>query len=121
MGSSPSSHDVNAECAERIAVVIQNSILSSQSPFVVKVEGVLRTHFARHGAQVYQLTFATDAACLQSTQECQCALGPWAQTTVYVSVQSAATSRAPLRVSSPATENASETGSRDLPGTIAPE
>ena len=60
MGSSPSIHDVNAESAEHIAVVIQISIL----------EDVLWTHFARHGAQVYQLIVATDDARLHSTQEC---------------------------------------------------
>ena len=38
MGSSPSNHDVNAECAERIAIVIQKRIFSNQSPFVVNVE-----------------------------------------------------------------------------------
>ena len=71
MGSSPSNHDVSAECAERIAIVIQKRIFSNQSPFFVKMESVLWTHFARHEAQVYQLTVTTDAACLHSTQECQ--------------------------------------------------
>ena len=71
MGSSPSNHDVNAECAERIAIVFQKRIFSNQSPFVVKMESVLWTHFARHEAQVYQLTVTTDAACLHSTQKCQ--------------------------------------------------
>ena len=42
MGSSPSIHDVNAESAEHIAVVIQISILSNQSLFVVNLEDVLR-------------------------------------------------------------------------------
>ena len=60
MGSSPSIHDVNAEYTERIAVVIQSSLLSSQSSFVVNLEDALRPHFARHGAQVYQLIAATD-------------------------------------------------------------
>jgi hypothetical protein len=41
MGSSPSIHDVNAERAERIAIVIQNRIFSNQSPFVEKMENVL--------------------------------------------------------------------------------
>ena len=41
MGSSPSIHDVNAERAERIAIVIQNRILSNPSPFVEKMENVL--------------------------------------------------------------------------------
>ena len=81
MGSSPSIHDVNAEYTERIAVVIQSSLLSSQSTFVVNLEDVLRTPFARHGAQVYQLIAATDAARLHSTQECQRALPLWVQTT----------------------------------------
>ena len=40
MGSSPSIHDVNAERAERIAIVIQNRIFSNQSPFVEKMENV---------------------------------------------------------------------------------
>ena len=71
MGSSPSIHDVNAESAEHIAVVIQISILSNQSLFVVNLEDVLRTHFARHGAQVYQLTVATDDARLHSHCEKQ--------------------------------------------------
>ena len=71
MGSSPFIHDVNAECAERIAIVIHTRIFSNQSSFVVKMEKVLWTHFARHEAQVYQLTVTTDAACLHSTQECQ--------------------------------------------------
>ena len=71
MGSSPSNHDVSAECAERIAIVIQTRIFSNQSSFVVKMEKVLWTHFARHEAQVYQLTVTTDAACLHSTQKCQ--------------------------------------------------
>ena len=70
MGSSPFIHDVNAESAEHIAVVIQISILSNQSLFVVNLEDVLWTHFARHGAQVYQLIVATDDARLHSTQEC---------------------------------------------------
>ena len=51
MGSSPSIHDVNAERAERIAIVIQNRIFSNQSPFVEKRENVLWTHFARMEAQ----------------------------------------------------------------------
>ena len=88
MGSSPSIHDVNAESAEHIAVVIQISILSNQSLFVVNLEDVLRTHFARHGAQVYQLIAATDAARLHSTQECQRALALWVQTTAYLGEQS---------------------------------
>ena len=71
MGSSPSNHDVSAECAERIAIVIQTRIFSNQSSFVVKMEKVLWTHFARHEAQVYQLTVTTNAACPHSTQECQ--------------------------------------------------
>ena len=62
MGSSPSIHDVNAERAERIAIVIQNRIFSNQSPFVEKMENVLWTHFARNEAQVHQLTVTTDAA-----------------------------------------------------------
>ena len=41
MGSSPSIHDVNAERAELIAIVIQNRIFSNQSPFVEKMENVL--------------------------------------------------------------------------------
>ena len=64
------SRDMNAESAEHIAVVIQSSILSSQSLFVVNLEDVLQPHFARHRAQVYQLIVATDAARLHSTQEC---------------------------------------------------
>ena len=80
MGSSPSIHDVNAESAEHIAVVIQSSVLSFQSTFVVNLEDVLRTHFARHGGQVYQLIAATDAARLHSTQECQRALALWVPT-----------------------------------------
>ena len=56
MGSSPSIHDVNAERAERIAIVIQNRIFSNQSPFVEKMENVFWTHFARNEAQVHQLT-----------------------------------------------------------------
>ena len=88
MGSSPSIHDVNAEYTERIEVVIQISIFSSQSTFVVNLEDVLRTHFARHGAQVYQLIAATDAARLHSTQECQRALALWVQTTAYLGEQS---------------------------------
>ena len=88
MGSSPSIHDVNAEYTERIAVVIQSSLLSSQSTFVVNLEDVLRTHFARHGAQVYQLIAATDAARLHSTQECQRALPLWVQTTAFLGEQS---------------------------------
>lgn len=71
MGSSPSNHDVNDECTERIAIVMQNSIFSYQSPFVVKMESVLQTHFARHEAQVYQLTVTTDVTRLHSTKECQ--------------------------------------------------
>ena len=71
MGSSPSIHDVNAERAERIAIVIQNRIFSNQSPFVEKMENVLRTHFARHEAQVHQLPVTTDAARLHSTQGSQ--------------------------------------------------
>jgi hypothetical protein len=51
MGSSPSIHDVNAERAERIAIVIQNRIFSKQSPFAEKMENVLWTHFARMEAQ----------------------------------------------------------------------
>ena len=70
MGSSPSIHDVNAESAEHIAVVIQISILLNQSLFVVHLEDVLWTHFARHGAQMYQLIVATGDARLHSTQEC---------------------------------------------------
>ena len=70
MGSSPSIHDVNAERAERIAIVIQNRIFSNQSPFVEKMENVLWTHFARNEAQVHQLTVTTDAARLHSTQGC---------------------------------------------------
>ena len=70
MGSSPPIHDVNAESAEHIAVAIQISILSNQSLFVVNLEDVLRTHFARHGAQMYQLIVATGDARLHSTQEC---------------------------------------------------
>ena len=88
MGSSPSIHDVNAEYTERIAVVIQSSLLSSQSTFVVNLEDVLRPHFARHGAQVYQLSAATDAARLHSTQECQRALPLWVQTTAFLGEQS---------------------------------
>ena len=118
MGSSPSIHDMNAESAEHIAVVIQISILSSQTLFVVNLEDVLRTHFARHGAQVYQLIVATDAARLHSTQECHGALDPWAQTTVYLSVQSAAARAASLELRCvfrrPAVQNAPETGSRVL-------
>ena len=67
-------HDVNAECAERIAVVIQNSILSSQSPFVVKVEDVLRTHFARDGAQAPgrpRTGFSSDVPCFCCVQSAQ--------------------------------------------------
>ena len=70
MGSSPSNHDVSAECAERIAIVIQNRIFSNQSPFVEKMENVFWTHFARNEAQVHQLTVTTDAARLHSTQGC---------------------------------------------------
>ena len=70
MSSSPSIHDVNAERAERIAIVIQNRIFSNQSPFVEKRENVLWTHFARMEAQVHQLTVTTDAARLHSTQGC---------------------------------------------------
>ena len=70
MGSSPSIHDVNAERAERIAIVIQNRIFSNQSPFVEKMENVFWTHFARNEAQVHQLTVTTDAARLHSTQGC---------------------------------------------------
>ena len=70
MSSSPSIHDVNAERAERIAIVIQNRIFSNQSPFVEKMENVLWTHFARNEAQVHQLTVTTDAARLHSTQGC---------------------------------------------------
>ena len=118
MGSSPSIHDVNAESAEHIAVVIQISILSNQSLFVVNLEDVLRTHFARHGAQVYQLIVATDDARLHSTQECHCALDPRAQPTFYLSVQSAATRAASLELRCvfrrPAAKNTPETGSRDL-------
>ena len=88
MGSSPSIHDMNAESAEHIAVVIQSSILSSQSLFVVNLEDVLQPHFARHRAQVYQLIVATDAARLHSTQECQRALALWVQTTAYLGEQS---------------------------------
>ena len=44
MGSSPSIHDVNAESAEHIAVVIQISILLNQSLFVVHLEDVLWTY-----------------------------------------------------------------------------
>ena len=88
MGSSPSNHNVNAESAEHIAVVIQSSSISSQSLFVVNLEDVLRTHFARHGAQVYQLIAATDAARLHSTQECQRALPLWVQPTAFLGEQS---------------------------------
>ena len=70
MDSSPSIHDVNAERAERIAIVIQNRIFSNQSPFVEKMENVFWTHFARNEAQVHQLTVTTDAARLHSTQGC---------------------------------------------------
>ena len=70
MGSSPSIHDVNAERAERIAIVIQNRIFSNQSPFVEKMENVFWTHFARNEAQVHRLTVRTDAARLHSTQGC---------------------------------------------------
>ena len=70
MSSSPSIHDVNAERAERIAIVIQNRIFSNQSPFVEKMENVFWTHFARNEAQVHQLTVTTDAARLHSTQGC---------------------------------------------------
>ena len=62
---------MNSECAERVAIVMQNSIFSNQSPFRrKKMEIVLRTHFARHEAQVYQLRITTDVAHLHSTQEC---------------------------------------------------
>ena len=50
------------------------------------MESVLWTHFARHEAQVYQLTVTTDAACLHSTQECQWGLDAEAQTTAMWSV-----------------------------------
>ena len=62
--------------------MIQNRIFSNQSPFVVNMENVLWTHFARHEAQVYQLTVTTDTARLHSmqeltSQECSEALMPW--------------------------------------------
>ena len=81
MGSSPSIHDVNAERAERIAIVIQNRIFSNQSPsFVDKMENVFWTHFARNEAQVHLVLHfyrstpylvTTDAARLHSTQGSQ--------------------------------------------------
>ena len=67
---SPSIHDVNAERAELIAIVIQNRSFSTRRHSSRKWKTFSGTHFARMEAQVHQLTVTTDAARLHSTQEC---------------------------------------------------